>query len=526
MNRVELVDECARPVIEHVSDRSVIGDGEGKVQVGEAVAAVHGERAHGGPSNDALILLRQPQHAVTESIPLLNGEHDAGFDFCSVLAILNRELHIGPGAQTMSTVTGSGNTCGVKRLIVFVGAVVLAESAFYAVVPPLVPGLVRALGMSTTEVGILVAAYPAGVLLAALPSIALVNAGGVRTTTTAGLGMLVVATLAFAWSASPLLLDAARFVQGIGGAVAWAGALAWLTSESPAGRRGTTIGGAVGAALVGMVLGPVIGAAASNFGRGIVFSVIALVMTALALASPASPVVPVARPDWIRAVAELFRSTSANLGNGLLLIVGVVNGTVASLVPFLVARRLGDAVMIGAILAATYLVSSFLNVVTGRLSDRLGRLPPTLASLVAAGVIIPFLPHIGSLLALAVATIAASALISGLWAPTAAMVSDGADPGASGQAVGVAILNAAWAAGVSVGAVAVSRLTESYGFTPPFVLVGGLCVVAAAASLVVGYRVTVGGGGGIGWARMWLQPSPSKSLESELTHRSRSLPWR
>ena len=60
VHRVELVDERARPVIEHVSDRHVVGDAEGEVQVGEAVAAVHGERAHGGSGNDALILLREP----------------------------------------------------------------------------------------------------------------------------------------------------------------------------------------------------------------------------------------------------------------------------------------------------------------------------------------------------------------------------------------------------------------------------------------------------------------------------------
>jgi hypothetical protein len=48
VQRVELVDEGARPVLEHISDRDVVGDAEGEVQVREAVAAVHGERAHGG----------------------------------------------------------------------------------------------------------------------------------------------------------------------------------------------------------------------------------------------------------------------------------------------------------------------------------------------------------------------------------------------------------------------------------------------------------------------------------------------
>jgi MFS family permease len=338
--------------------------------------------------------------------------------------------------------------------------------------------------MTTTEIGILVAAYPAGVLVAALPSIALVNARGVRTTTIAGLGTLVAATLGFAWSRSPLLLDAARLVQGVGGAVAWAGALAWLTSQADPARRGSAIGGAVSAALIGMVLGPAIGAAASRFGRGAIFSLMAVVMVALALSTPASPEEPVARRDWMRAVMQLFRSTSANLGNGLLLVIGIVNGTVASLVPLLVTHRQGTAVTIAVILMATYLISSVLNASIGRLSDRFGRLLPTVAGLALSSVIIPFLPQIGSLALLAIATIVASSLVSGLWTPTAAMVTDGADPGPSGQSVAVATMNAAWAAGITAGAIIVSRLADAFGFNLPFVLVGGVCFLAALASLV------------------------------------------
>lgn len=374
------------------------------------------------------------------------------------------------------------------RLVVFAAAVFIAESAFYAVIPPLVPGFVRDTGMSTTEVGLLVAAYPAGMLVAAIPSMVLVNRRGVRTTTIAGLGALVVATLAFAWSGTPLLLDAARLVQGAGGAVAWAGALAWLTGEAPADRRGSAIGGAVGAALIGMVMGPVIGAAASHYGRGLVFSLVAVVMAALALWSPPWTGAAVARRDWIAALGRLFRSASAVLGNGLLVVVGAVNGTVASLVPLLVASRHGTAVTIAVIITSIYLVSSVLNVAVGRLSDRVGRMAPTVGGLVIAAVLLPVVPHLAALPLLAVTTVVASAAVSTLWTPTAAMVSDGVDAGQPAQAVAVATLNAAWAAGISAGAIILSRLADVTGYNPPFILVGALCAVAAAATLVT-YRL-------------------------------------
>lgn len=90
-----------------------------------------------------------------------------------------------------------------RRLAVFVGSVFGAESAFFAVVPPLVPQLVRDVHLTTTEVGILVAAYPAGVLLAAIPSMALVDRRGVRMATVVGIAVLIASTLGFGWGMSP-----------------------------------------------------------------------------------------------------------------------------------------------------------------------------------------------------------------------------------------------------------------------------------------------------------------------------------
>jgi hypothetical protein len=52
---------------------------ESKVHVGEEIALVEGERAHEGSGDDALVIIRESQHALAESVPLLNGEHQARF---------------------------------------------------------------------------------------------------------------------------------------------------------------------------------------------------------------------------------------------------------------------------------------------------------------------------------------------------------------------------------------------------------------------------------------------------------------
>jgi len=371
------------------------------------------------------------------------------------------------------------------RLGFFVSAVFLAESAFYSVVPPLLPGLVRETHMTTTEVGILVAAYPAGVMIAAIPAIALVNRQGVRTTTTVGLSLLILATLAFAWSSLALILDAARLIQGIGGAVAWAAALAWLISEAPAARRATVIGGAVGAALIGMVVGPVIGVAAAWLGRGIVFSGIALVLAAMVVITPSSPPAGADKRNPVRAVVELLKVRRAAIGSILIAVIGVINGTLASLAPLLIARRLGSAAAIAAIFVASYLLASLWNVVLGRVADRVGRLVPVMVGFALAAGILPFLPSFSSLIPLGIATVVVGSSASGLWTPTAAMVADGAEPAPSGQAVAVSVTNASWAAGGALGAVVMSRLADSVGFSVPFLLVGTLCAVAALLCLAM-----------------------------------------
>jgi hypothetical protein len=77
VHRVEVVGKRPIPVIEDVTHGDAVGDAESEVQVGEAVAFVKGERAHDGSGYDALIFLCEPQQAVAEGLPLLNGEHEA-----------------------------------------------------------------------------------------------------------------------------------------------------------------------------------------------------------------------------------------------------------------------------------------------------------------------------------------------------------------------------------------------------------------------------------------------------------------
>ena len=376
------------------------------------------------------------------------------------------------------------------RLTLFAGGVFAVESGFFAVVPPLVPRLVQDLHLTTLQVGILVAAYPAGVLIGAIPSIALADRAGVRTTAFAGLALLVAATLGFAFGSNGVILDGARFVQGFGGALAWTGALAWLTSTTSEMRRGAVIGGAVGAALVGTVFGPLVGALAAGLGRAPVFGAVAVVLGLLAFAAPVAAPASAHMRGSVRAFIRLLRNRQAATGNVALFVIGVAGGTAFSLTPLLVSHLGGSAVTIAWMVAVGYLLAALLNVVLGPLTDRFGRLVPTVVLLALAGVLLPWLPLYSALAPLLVTAVLTGTVLSGLWTPTAAMVADVAEPGPSGHAIAVAAMNAAWAAGGATGPVVMASIAENSGFVVPFAAAGALCVLTAVGAVAAYRRAT------------------------------------
>src|SRR6202451_4160487 len=145
------------------------------------------------------------------------------------------------------------------RLVAFVGALVLVDTVFFTALTPLLPHYTREAGLTKAGAGVLVACYPAGTLVGSLPGGMLVARIGERRVALLGLGLMSVATLAFGWTHTASVLDAARFVQGLGGACTWAAGLAWLAASATDERRGELLGTAMGAAVVGGLFGPVVG---------------------------------------------------------------------------------------------------------------------------------------------------------------------------------------------------------------------------------------------------------------------------
>ena len=155
----------------------------------------------------------------------------------------------------------------MRRLLLIASTMILFDVAFYSAIAPLLPDYVDELGLSKAEAGILSAAYAAGTLIASLPAGLLASRVGPRRTVLAGLALLGLSSLVFGFGHSIALLDAARFSQGVAGALIWSGALTWLITTAPPERRGSVIGTALGTAVAGALIGPALGALAAEVGH-------------------------------------------------------------------------------------------------------------------------------------------------------------------------------------------------------------------------------------------------------------------
>ncbi len=368
----------------------------------------------------------------------------------------------------------------MRRLLAFVSLVVFVDTSFYAAVTPLLPELSDQYDLSKTAAGILAAAYPAGTFIGALPGGWMASRVGVRPTVLLGLGMMVAASVVFAFASSIVVLDIARFVQGLGGAASWAGALAWLIGAAPRERRGELIGTSIAAAVAGAMFGPVLGALAGLLGQEPVFFGVAVVGAAMMWWAWRMPGVAPSAPTSLKVLVWSLADRRVAAGLWLTTLPSMLFGTVAVLGPLrLDELGAGTAAIAGAFLAGAALEATLAPFV-GRVSDRRGRLIPSMAGVAAGGLAMLLVPWPASATALVIAIIVACPAIGILYTPAMATLSDGAEAFGIAQGFAFALSNLAWGSGQALGDAGSARLAEATGDHVPYLVLAAACAVTLA----------------------------------------------
>jgi MFS family permease len=369
----------------------------------------------------------------------------------------------------------------MRKLLLLASIVVLVDTSFYAAITPLLPELTDQYGLSKTGAGILAAAYPVGTFVGGLPGGFMAARVGVRPTVFTGLALMVVASIVFAFASSIVVLDLARFVQGVGGAASWAGAMAWIAGAAPKEKRGQMIGSAMGAAIAGALLGPVIGVAADLAGFEVVFCSIAAIGVGLMVWTLKTPAAKPLGDGSLRGLVGALSDGRVRTGLLLVTIPGLLFGTLSVLGPLRLDELGAATAAIGAVWLIAAGLEAIVSPLAGRFSDRRGPLAPLLGGLVGGAVMFGLLPWPGDAWTLGLLIIVGSPVIGLLWAPAMSMLSDGADAVGLEQGLAFGLMNLTWATGQSIGDVGGAHLGEAAGDEVAYLLLSAICVAAFIA---------------------------------------------
>jgi MFS family permease len=372
----------------------------------------------------------------------------------------------------------------MRRLFWLVAAVVLVDTMFFAAVAPLLPHYSDELDLSKTGAGILTAAYPAGTFVGALPSGWLATRWGVKPTLLLGLAMLGTASLGFAFAGNVVVLDGARFIQGVGGACMWAAGMAWLVSASPQDRRGEMIGAALSAAIVGVLLGPVLGGAATLLSPEAVFSFVAVVAAGLAVWAWSMPGVEPEESPGVRAMLRALGRPAVLIGFWVFTLPALFSGVIEVLVPLHLDELDVGGAGIGVIFLLAAAVEAVVSPIAGRVSDRAGRLTPIRAGLLGAAVMAIVLPLPDTAVLVGLLVMLTFVALASFWAPGMALLSDAAEDAGLDQALAFAISNLAWALGHVFGAGVGGAVADASSDAVPYAALAVACAATLAALTV------------------------------------------
>ncbi len=373
--------------------------------------------------------------------------------------------------------SGSVREHDERRIVALVRALLLFESAMYSAVTPILPHYAHAFGASKPAVGVLAAAYPAGILPGSLAAGWLATRVGVKRTALVGLLLFAVSIAAFGFGSDIVTLDALRFVQGAACGFIWGGGLTWVIAVAPRERRGGILGSVIGAATFGTLVGPILGTLAVAVGTQIVFSLVGAASLGLAALTLGHPEPPAPEPGISTPLRAVIRNPAILLGGWLILLEAATIGATGTLLPLRLARFGASGWAIGATFVLASLLSAALSAPVGRFVDRHGARLPLGAGLITTAVLLAALPLPQAWPALAlVSVVALGGPLTAYTIPAMSIITESAERAGIALVVATTLLNVAWATGETIGAPAAAGISQATSDAVPLLILAAVMV--------------------------------------------------
>jgi MFS transporter, DHA1 family, inner membrane transport protein len=341
---------------------------------------------------------------------------------------------------------------------------------------PLLPHLLREFHLSEGMAGWISSAFWIGGIVGTLPPLLLIERTGPRRMAVSALGTIAVSMLAFGLADSAVTVMAARFLGGVGATTAWAAAYTWLVLGTPASERGAALATVFTASYVGLLVGPVLGAAAAEVSRELVCTVLAAMLLPLAFWGHRLPLTAEAtgraRQSW-----RGLGTPHVLSGLMLMTLVGTAGGAILVVAPLRLADVGASATAIAAVLWAAYIPRIAFSRASGRILDRRG---PALVILCSMATALAFMPLLvaGNVVWVLALAVSAVVLATGVaMVPSMVVVGSGAEQVGLHVGPAFAVAGGVWGVGAVVGAGVAGAAAQHLGD------IGGAASVAAPCVL-------------------------------------------
>ena len=375
----------------------------------------------------------------------------------------------------------SGMTKRGRYVVILLSVVIAVETMLFSILAPVLPDIAREFGLDSVGAGFINGAYPIGLVITAIPAGRLAARIDERWGIIAALLLIGLSSVWFALASQAWELVASRFIAGAASSLVWAGGLAWAAASGPRTSQGTRLATVMSSAIVGTLIGPVLGTLITVTGRPTVFIALGLLSWALCIPTYLLGHSPEVDPHLEEGLGVLVRREWPAMAAAFY--IGLLMAAVTVMVPLDAVSRGTSATVVGVVFIIGTLLQAALGPPVGRITDRVGaQRVLTFTLTVIAGLCVALMLAPGALGPMLVLLVLIPAGV-GVYTPTMVSVADGAHAMGLATAIAFSAWNLLWALGEGVGSVGGPGLAQFTSNPVVYLLFGVL-----AAALAVGGR--------------------------------------